>query len=243
MKKMKFHRINKLAHPARTYSLNNLLAALLCFLKQTKMSSTKIFQDMLQADMPEHLVMHVAKEVHRIFTKDTLQKINTMYSPFEKLFMESENVFDNLKKVYPDMTIHTDVYYEWITVVLKLTATKFIVWHNYEEGYINITEENFLMEGEVDEKENIYIFNKFIYMDEGRQPETIEDAEQYHDKKNKNMIPFQFLHFCMKNEHRMDSNVYKNAETYGKWVLPNKLINSFNAYPWEVPEDFADMMG
>lgn len=189
---------------------------------------------MQQANLPEHLVDHIANKVHRIFTKDTLQKINTMYSPFEKIFMESEDVFETLKKLYPEMTIRVDKYYEWITVVLKLTATKFVVWHNYEEYYTN---ETFLMEGEVNEKENIYTFNKFIYMDEGRQPETIKDAQQYHNKKIKNMIPFQFLHFCMKNEHRMDRNVYKNAEKYSKWIVPNKVINGFNAYPWEDSED------
>lgn len=236
-----------LAHPARIHSLNNLIAALLCFLKETKMSSTKIFEDMLQADMPEHLMMHVAKHVHRIFSKDIHNEMHMLfssYSLFEKVYMENENVFDAIKKIYPNMTICVDIYYEWITVVLKLTSTKFVLWHEYHEFY---SDETFLMEGEVDENENIYTFSKFIYMNNGRnngrQRETIEDAQQYHNQKNKNMIPFQFLHYCMKNNHNIYHNVYKNAEKYGKWVFPNKIINSFNTYPWEVPEDFADMMG
>ena len=202
------------------------------------MSCSKIFNDMQQANLPEHLVDHIANKVHRIFTKDTLQKINTMYSPFEKIFMESEDVFETLKKLYPDMTVHVDNYIDWITVVLKLTATKFVVWHSYME-YMEAN--TFLMEGEVDEKENVYTFNKFIYMNNGScrgwlcrcgHSETIEDAEQYHQKKFKSMIPFQFLHFCMKNDYCMEKIVYKNAANHGKWILPIKIINSFDNYDW-----------
>lgn len=189
--------------------------------------------------MPEHLVDHIAKQVHCIFTKDIFKKINTMYSPFEKIFMENENLFDAMEKLYPEMTVQINMFFGWITVVLKLTSTKFVVWHNYEEMFSN---ETFLMEGEVNEKENVYTFNKFIYMDNGRQPETIEDAEQYHNKKFKNMIPFEFLHFCMKNEHCIDHNVYKNMEKYTKWVIPKKIINSFNAQLWVSPEEIDEMI-
>jgi len=207
--------------------------------KQTKMSSTKIFQDMLQANMPEHLVEHVAKQLHYILMKDVFQEIVMVYSHFELFFIENKNVFDIMEKLYPDITVHVHYYFDWITVVLKLTSTKFIMWHNYEEQAIS---ETFLIEGEVEEKENVYTFSKFIYIDKGRHPKIIKDAEEYHNKKCKNMIPFQFLHSCMKNEHSIEYNVYKNAEKYSKWVFPNKIIDLFNAYPWEVPEDFADMM-
>lgn len=184
----------------------------------------------MEEKMPQHLVDHVAKQIHRVFTKDVFQELRMLYSPFEKLFMENEDIFDSLKTIYPDMEIHVDKFYEWITVVLKLTATKFIVWHHYCENYVD---EVILMEGEVKENENVYIFNKFLYVDEGRQPEIFHDVEKYHAKQCKNTMPFQFLHFCMKREHCMQYNVYKNAENYGKWIMSGKIIDTFYRYSWD----------
>lgn len=193
-----------------------------------------MFKRMQESNLPEHLVDHIANQVHRIFSKEIFQEINTMHSPFEKLFVEnSENFFDALEQLYPDITVHIDKYIEWTTVVLKLNATKFVVWHQYYEYCVD---EIILMEGKVKEKENVYIFEKFIYMDEGRQPETFHDVEKYYQKQYKNMIPFQFLHYCMKNQHYIQDNVYKNAENHGKWLMQKNIINAFHSYPWHYEE-------
>jgi hypothetical protein len=194
------------------------------------MACAKLFKKMEAHDMPQHLVDHVAKQMHCVFSKDVFQEIHTMYSPFEKLFMESEDVFDSLTQNYPEMNIRVDREFEWVTIVMKLTATKFIVWHEYQEY---VEKESILMEGEVKENENTYLFTRFVYMDEGRQPDSYHDVEKYHKKQYKNMIPFHFLHYCMKNEHCMEHNVYKNAENYGKWLMPKKIMDVFDIYLWE----------
>jgi hypothetical protein len=188
---------------------------------------TALFQRMSEK-MPEHLVDHIAKQVHRVFTKDVFQELQMLYSPFEKLFMENEDVFDSLIRLYPDMEVRVDSYYYWITVVLKLTDTKFIVWHEYQE-YVN--KERFLMEGEV--KENTYLFTKFAYIGEGRHLEICDDVEKYQQKQSKNIMPFQFLNYCMKNDHCVEDNVYKNAKTHGKWMLLKKIMDVFDNVLWE----------
>ena len=217
--------------PNNSQLLNSSLSSQL---SSTRKMAATMFKRMQESNLPEHLVDHIANQVHRIFSKDVFQEIHTMYSPFEKFFVENgENVFDILKQLYPDMTVHVDMFFEWITVVLKLTATKFVVWHHFNDDYVN---EVILMEGEVKENENVYIFNKFLYVDEGRQPETFHDVEKYHQKQCKNMMPFQFLHYSMKNEHCMQYNVYKKAENYGKWLMHKKISNAFDFYPWHYEE-------
>lgn len=200
-------------------------------------STTMMFNVMEKNGLPEHLVDSISNKVHRIFSKDVFQEINTMYTPFEKIFLEENDVFDKLKILYPDMSIHVDKYYEWITVVIKLNATKFIVWHHYEELYVLNC---FLMEGEFNKDTNTYFFDKFVYMD--RNYNIIHDAEKYFKTRHGhiNWIPFQFLdHFMLGYDDEycyghIEKNSYKNAEKYGKWVFYKNILDTFADYPWVV---------
>lgn len=109
-----------------------------------------LYKTMEDADIPEHLLHTIAKRVHKDYHRGICTYLETMYTPFERIFRENEVagslVLEKLREVYPELEIRVDGYYEWLTVVLKLNATKFIVFHEYKEQFAH---DHLVAEGEM----------------------------------------------------------------------------------------------
>lgn len=184
---------------------------------------TAIYSSMLEAGLPEHLMLHVAKKVHTVLMKESLTKIGSLLSPFEKIFMENEDVLEALKKEFPEMEIR--VQNDWlcgehITVVLKLTKERFILWHEYKEYRID---EVFLMEGFYKGDES-YVMERFIWIDCWNELK-MNRVEEYRQQKCRNHIPFNFLHWAMNGAHRMVDVRFQDSGE--KWFNPDKILSWF----------------
>lgn len=190
---------------------------------------------MMEAGIPEHLMLHLAKGVHTRFMKDSFQQIQNQFSPFERLFYEEDidSIYKNLTKYYPDVEVLVQNDFlcgEHITVVLKLTKFQFIVFHEYKEYG---TYEQFLMEGTYSQVENektkhIYTMNSFIWKDMWKEETvTMHTVEQYRQKKNRNHIPFNFLHWAMTGLHNMIPVKFHDTPKKHTWFNANKIIDWF----------------
>lgn len=195
---------------------------------------TTIFENMMKADMPEHLVLRIAEGVHHILAKDAMSEISKMYGPFEQLCRDNEPnaVLKELRKEYPNMKVCIDEFVDWLTLILKLDESKFILFHNYIEAPTN---DILLIEGSVNSKGE-YAFDRFYYKSQYREwTAVIEDAKEYFglnwraSNEGSNYIPFQFLDKVMTDRSgcAKDVDKYMRVETLSKWHCPKSVIQWF----------------
>ena len=174
--------------------------------------------------MPEHLVLHIAEGVHRILIKDSLQKIQTIFSPFEQLFHNEDDIIDALTEQYPELMIKVDNAVEYMTIVLKLNSSKFIVFHDYKDLDVSGSYEFILMEGEM--RDNAYTVERFIRKDESCEKSTSVE-KYYYKRKGRNHKPFNYLHYVFKNDFCMENVRFRDSAKKLSWYNYDKIVNWF----------------
>lgn len=181
---------------------------------------------MEDADIPEHLLHTIAKRVHKDYHRGICTYLETMYTPFERIFRENEVagslVLEKLREVYPELEIRVDGYYEWLTVVLKLNATKFIVFHEYKEQFAH---DHLVAEGKM--VDGNMVFERFLYKEMWRKEKLYSSASSYFAVKGINYIPFQFTNSVMGGVHNMKGVEFSDAPARTTWYRPNDLLRWF----------------
>lgn len=215
-----------------------------------------MYANMDMYGLPEHLIDHVAKHLHANLLKDVKKEVIERHTDFEKIFLENSDddieLLDKIKMVYPDSEIWVDNYVDWITIVFKLTKSKFVLFHQHKEYRIN---KEFYMEGEVDNKK-VYV-SRFFYGDMwGRVQHTCDRIEKYLSGGSiygLTLIPFGFLQEVMGRES-FSCSVEKMRKTFVdhesaqtsmiaksiiRWFIMNEndLVDMHNSMIQEFNED------
>jgi|Laugresbdmm110sd_1035091.scaffolds.fasta_scaffold101543_1 hypothetical protein len=185
-----------------------------------------MYKTMEDADIPEHLLHTIAKRVHKDYHKGICTYVETMFSLFERIFRENEvvgsQVLEKLCDVYPELKIRVDEYCEWLTVVLKLNATKFIVFHEYKEYGVH---DHLVAEGEM--VDGNMVFERFMYKKMWRKEKLYSSASTYFAIKGTNYIPFQFTNSVMGGAHNVKGVEFSDAPAHTTWYHPNDLLRWF----------------
>lgn len=188
--------------------------------------SNEVYKMMEDANIPEDIIHTISKRVHMDYHRRICTYIDNIYSPFERIFRENEingvHALTKLCEQFPEMIIRVDDYFEWMTVVLKLNDTRFIVFHEYKENW---TCEQLIAEGEYI-NDNM-IFERFLYKDMRDKNKLYKNAKDYFNNKSINYIPFQFTNYVMKGIYDMDGVQFMDAPTNANWFRPEVIIQWF----------------
>jgi len=185
-----------------------------------------LYKTMEDADIPEHLLHTIAKRVHKDYHRGICTYLETMYTPFERMFHDNEVVgslvLEKLREVYPELEIRVDGYFEWLTVVLKLNATKFIVFHEYKECGVH---DHLVAEGEI--VDGNMVFERFMYKEMWRKEKLYPSASAYFAIKGINFIPFQFTNSVMSGSHNLKGVKFSDVPAHTPWYNPKDLLHWF----------------
>jgi hypothetical protein len=192
------------------------------------MVGNALYKTMENALFPEHLTHSIAKRVHKDYQEGVCFQVNQLYSPFERLFREEgvpgEAMMEVLRREFPEMEVCVDEYYEWITVVLKMNATNFVMYHLYKEygAHDNMVAEGRYVNG-------VMVFDRFQYKEMWRETVRYTSAKAYtSQERGVNWIPFQFLNNVMGGSHDPKDVKVVDAPAGTKWFNAEPILQWFD---------------
>lgn len=187
-----------------------------------------LYKVMDEATIPEHLLHTIAKRVHQDYQEGVCFQVNQLFSPIERIFREEGvpgvAMMEKLRQAFPEMETHVDEYFEWITVVLKLNATQFIVYHVYKEYG---ADDNMVAEGRC--VNGTLVFDRFQYKEMWRETVCFTSANTYFNvQKGVNYIPFQFLNKVMGGSDDSVGIKVVDAPANTKWFNAEPILQWFH---------------
>jgi hypothetical protein len=119
-----------------------------------------------------------------------------MTGPFERIVAAgpaegTDAAYDAVKAAFPEAMCFTDEYAYWHTKVIQLTATRFVMLHDYYENVHDMI----IVEGAFDGSS--CVVDRFYRKDQKRDHEPCMRVSAYMAGPGINWIPFQFLHSVM----------------------------------------------
>ena len=186
-----------------------------------------MYKAMEDALIPEHLTHTIAKRVHQDYQEGVCFQVNQLYSPFERVFREEAvhgvALMEKLHQQFPELEVYVDGYY-WTTVVLKLDATKFVVYHVFKEYPID---DNMVADGRY--VNGVMMFDRFQYKAENwRKTDCFTSAKAYFNKEGRNYIPFQFTNHVMGGSHDTKDVKIVDAPVRTKWFNTEPILHWFD---------------
>jgi hypothetical protein len=196
-------------------------------------SFTAMFGNMDTYGLPDHLIEHVAKHYHMSEFKKIQSQIHSNYSEFEKIFMEYSELgaiplVTHLKERYSDFKIHIDMYNtdsHWITIIFKLTNTKFVLFHEHQYGG---RDQRFFMEGEVLRKK-VYM-TRFYHINLRHKISFYNIRDYFYGKSGLTLIPFAFLKEVMPSKFSVVPEYF--TKTFHNSPQIKRSIFSKNIIDW-----------
>ena len=196
-------------------------------------STVAILSNMEKHGVPDHLMDHVAENVHRTFFRDISAQIQNRFTAFEQLFMEYNvpgiEFMDKVRELYPDVRLYVDEYFDWGTVVIRLTDTRFVMCHEYKEMHCR-DYKHIYMEGEM--QGNTVVVSRFMYRDMyanlyyNDKQYDCHNAEAYFNRTSVNYIPFQFLNASFGRGMAINDNwpTFVNEANPKVWASPVPIV-------------------
>jgi len=135
-------------------------------------------------DVPEDIIDHIARKIHKEYYSETLKELQRNYmfqSVYKRSLTDSEFFI-------------IDDWVDWTTVVIKLENNAFILYHEFFERPFS---EELIAEGTY--KGNVYTFHRFAYKQYRPHTETITDLDSYLETRKKD-IPLEYLARVLSSE-------------------------------------------
>lgn len=173
----------------------NLIRVCHSFCKTDK--TTKMATAFLESHLPADVVGMVSEYVHKSRMANVLISIPDHMCSVEAAFASTADPISTLKKNYPDAKIYVDDWVDWLTVVIKLTDSRFFFMFSFVEG--SETEEMLVdafIENNVVKIERLY-YKSYHYMGDEFGCDYLEEYVRKKQSFFDNMVPFQYAMSAM----------------------------------------------
>ena len=176
----------------------------------------------------------IAMNLHKAHFMGISESIRLALTPIEKALLvhrvdNSIDIIWYLQTKYGAI-LHTDYYYEWVTIIFHFENDRVLIWHNYVNGNDRemILTDGFVENGRESSKTPMYKIEKFFYGDRYNNIKCHSLADFKEKMKTNtihNNIPFQFMNFKLfKCENISIDYSYESGK---KWIDPEYVCSKF----------------